>query len=69
MQCYLLYFIKRYQNQVRMLIEIGTIITEQVNIILNIIFKHNFKYIRNTIKKKKKKNLWQDEMICRENIL
>lgn len=48
-----------------MLIEIGTIITEQVNII----FKHNFKYIRNTIKKKKKKNLWQDEMICRENIL
>lgn len=65
MQCYLLYFIKRYQNQVRMLIEIGTIITEQVNII----FKHNFKYIRNTIKKKKKKNLWQDEMICRENIL
>lgn len=41
-----------------MLIEIGTIITEQVNIILNIIFKHNFKYIRNTIKKKKRKRIF-----------
>lgn len=37
-----------------MLIEIGTIITEQVNII----FKHNFKYIRNTIKKKKRKRIF-----------